>query len=81
MSHSLEKAFVALLTSRLAASLTSDNFCIEGDALLVASAINNPFTFSFWSFAKCMILVLFYPYFLVGMLQKCLDVPTFHLVF
>jgi hypothetical protein len=44
------EAFAALLTSRMAISLTSDNFCIEGDALLVVSAINNPPLFFFLVF-------------------------------
>jgi hypothetical protein len=48
------KAFAALLTARMAIYLTSDKFCIEGDALLVVSAINNPSLFSSWSFANCI---------------------------
>ncbi|XP_059446389.1 uncharacterized protein LOC132177930 [Corylus avellana] len=48
------EAFAALLTSRLAVSLTSDKFCIEGDALLVVLAINNPSLFSSWSIANCI---------------------------
>jgi hypothetical protein len=48
------EAFAALLTSRMASSLTRDNFCLEGDALLVVSAINNPPLFSTWSFANCI---------------------------
>jgi hypothetical protein len=48
------EAFAALLTSRMAFSLTRDNFCLEGDALLVVSAINNPPLFSSWSFANCI---------------------------
>ena len=48
------EAFAALLTSRMAFSLTGDNFCLEGDAILVVSAINNPPLFSSWSFANCI---------------------------
>jgi hypothetical protein len=64
------EAFVTLLTSRMAASLTSDDNYIEEDALLIVLAINNPSIFSSWFFANCTLtLVLFY-----HMLQKYLDV-------
>jgi hypothetical protein len=62
--------FVTLLTSRMAASLTSDDNYIEEDALLIVLAINNPSIFSSWFFVNCTLtLVLFY-----HMLQKYLDV-------
>ena len=48
------EALVALLTSRLAASIGCNFFSLEGDALLVALAINNPSLFSSWTFAHCI---------------------------
>jgi hypothetical protein len=48
------EAFAALLTAHMAIYLTIDKFCIEGDALLVVFAINNPSFFSSWSFANCI---------------------------
>jgi hypothetical protein len=48
------EALVALLTSRLAASFGCYLFSLEGDALLVVLAINNPPLFSSWTFANCI---------------------------
>jgi len=45
------EAFAALLTSRLATSVGLENFLLEGDALLVILAVNQPYLFSSWHFA------------------------------
>jgi len=47
----LGEAYVALLTSQLAASSGCGNLFLERNALLVILAINNPPLFSSWSFA------------------------------
>jgi hypothetical protein len=49
------EALAALLTSRLAATFGCNLFSLEGDALLVVSAINNPSLFSSWIFANCIL--------------------------
>jgi len=57
LTHSyalLGEASTALLTSQLAASSGCGNLFLEGDALLVILAINNPSLFSYWSFANCI---------------------------
>ena len=48
------EALAALLTCRLAASIGCNFFSLEGDALLVVLAINNPSLFSSWTFAHCI---------------------------
>ena len=48
------EALAALLTSRLAATFGCNFFSLEGDALLVVLAINNPSLFSSWKFANCI---------------------------
>jgi len=50
----LGEASTALLTSQLAASSGCGNLFLEGDALLVILAINNPPLSSSWSFANCI---------------------------
>jgi hypothetical protein len=87
------EAFAALLTSHMAASLTSDKFCIEGDALLVVSAINNPPLFSSWCFANCItdisVVLSSFPSWNVSKVSRCANFrahalakwATSHLVF
>jgi hypothetical protein len=48
----LQGEAVALLVSRLAVSSTFGSFSLEGDALLVLVAINNPALFFSWNFAS-----------------------------
>ncbi|XP_059440565.1 uncharacterized protein LOC132173020 [Corylus avellana] len=48
------EALAALLTTRLAASFGCNFLSLEGDALLVVLAINNPSLFSSWIFANCI---------------------------
>jgi hypothetical protein len=48
------EAIVALLTTRMSVSLGCNLLSLEGDALLVVLAINNPTLFSSWSFANCI---------------------------
>ena len=48
------KALATLLTYRLVASFGCNFFSLEGDALLVVLAINNPSLFSPWTFAHCI---------------------------
>jgi hypothetical protein len=50
----LVEVSAALLTSQVAASSDCRNLFLEGDALLVILAINNPPLFSYWSFANCI---------------------------
>lgn len=50
----LGEASTALLTSQLATSSGCGNLFLEGDALLIILAINNPHLFSSWSFANCI---------------------------
>jgi hypothetical protein len=47
-----EAAAAALLTTWLAAACGLTSFVLEGDALLVILAINNPLIFSSWNFAS-----------------------------
>ena len=51
------EALAALLTTRLAVSLGCNLLSLEGDALLVVLAINNPTLFSSWSFANCIFYI------------------------
>ena len=46
------EATAALLATRLAIFSGCDRFHLEGDALLVTLAINNPFLFESWNFAS-----------------------------
>ena len=46
------EAFAALLTSLLVASASATHFLLEGDALLVTLAVNQPSTFSSWYFSS-----------------------------
>jgi hypothetical protein len=48
------EALAALLTARLATSFGCNFFSLEGDALLVVLASNNPSIFSSWTFANCI---------------------------
>jgi hypothetical protein len=48
----LGEASAALLTTRLAASTGYGCFALEGDALLVILAVNQPHLFSTWQFAS-----------------------------
>ncbi|XP_059436361.1 uncharacterized protein LOC132169326 [Corylus avellana] len=48
------EASVALLAARLVVSSGCDKLMLEGDALLVVLAINNPSLFSSWTFANCI---------------------------
>jgi hypothetical protein len=48
------EAAAALLAVRLAVFFGCDQLLLEGDALLVVLAINNPPLFSSWCFAHCI---------------------------
>jgi hypothetical protein len=48
----LEEAVIALLATRLARSTGMNVFSLEGDALLVIFAVNQPSLFAFWRFAS-----------------------------
>jgi hypothetical protein len=48
------EALAALLAAHLADSLGRRLVALEGDALLVVLAINNPSLFSSWIFANCI---------------------------
>jgi hypothetical protein len=49
-----KEAAATLLAVRLAAFSRCDHLLLEGDALLVVLAINNPPLFSSWCFAHCI---------------------------
>lgn len=61
------EAFAALLATLLAVSCGCNNFFLEGDALLVLLAVNNPFIFSSWSFSS-IVCDISYPIFKAGLL-------------
>jgi hypothetical protein len=48
------EAHAALLAIRLADSMGCRLVALEGDALIVILAINNPLLFSSWNFANCL---------------------------